>query len=360
MIEDRELQALVDFSGSGHVLSVYLDTDLGVKSKDAVKLMFRERVKTLPAEAKAEIDAVRRYLSFEFDWQTRGLAVFASGDELWKVLPLPIPVGAQAYYMERPYIRTLTDVLDQFGKYAVALVDRESVRLFSVALGKIQSETESFGEELKRHKQGGWAAARYQRHEDNLALHNLKQTVDVIQAFCESTQCKQLILGGSAEAIRQIRDLLPKQLSFRLLGDFAADIEATPNEILSHSLDIAVQVDLAKEKEQVTEAITAAAKGGAGSTGLPDTLALLHEGRVRMLLVAEDYRAPGFVCPSCGYVATDSREVCPLCSHEGMVESVDVVNLAIHKAVETGAGVNIVRDNDQLEVAGGIAALLRY
>jgi peptide chain release factor subunit 1 len=239
-------------------------------------------------------------------------------------------------------------------------VDKESVRLFSVALGRIEAQTEAFGEELKHHKQGGWAAARYQRHEDNLALHNLKQAVDVMQAFCDSAKCGQLVLGGSTEALHQIRDLLPKQPSFRVLGEFAADMQATPNEILSRSLDIAVQVDRAKEKEHVSEAVTAAAKGRGGATGLADSLALLHEGRVKMLLVDEDYGAPGFVCPSCGYVATEKSAACPLCSHEGMVETSDVVNLAIHKAVETGAGVNIVRDNEELTEAGGIAALLRY
>jgi stalled ribosome rescue protein Dom34 len=43
-----------------------------------------------------------------------------------------------------------------------------------------------------------------------------------------------------------------------------------------------------------------------------------------------------------------------------MRAAADVVNTAIHKAIETGARVNIVRQNDPLMAAGGMAAILRY
>ena len=156
MTDNRDLQALVDFSG-GQVLSVYLDADLGTKSKDTIKLMFRERVKALGDSASDEIQAVQKYLDYEYDWEFRGLAIFVSGETLWKVLPLPIPVKTQAFYGDRPYVRILLDVMDRFGQYGVALIDKESVRLFSVTWGKILPETEEFGQQLKRHKQGGWA-----------------------------------------------------------------------------------------------------------------------------------------------------------------------------------------------------------
>jgi hypothetical protein len=43
-----------------------------------------------------------------------------------------------------------------------------------------------------------------------------------------------------------------------------------------------------------------------------------------------------------------------------MVEIPDAVNRAIHKAIETGADVNIVRQNEELTKSGKIAAVLRY
>ena len=359
MIENRELRELVEFTGA-RVLSVYLDTDLADKPKYAVKLMFRDRAKGLDDAATCEVRAVQKYLDFEYDWQSRGLAIFSSGEDLWKVIPLPIPVRTQVLFADKPYVRVLTDVIDRFSRYSVALADRESVRLFSVAWGRIQSETESFGEELKRHKQGGWSAAGYQRHEDNLALRNLRHAVEVIQAFTQKAGSGRLMLGGSQEALSLVKDLLPKPLLDQVIGEFVVDMAASPNEVLSRSLDIAYQADLEEERGMVSQAITATAKGGTGVTGLADTLYALHQGRVRVLLVEESYSAAGYVCAHCGYSSVDSGDECPLCHYQQMKETSDVVNLAIHKAVETGAEVNIVRQNEMLSEVGGIAGILRY
>jgi len=361
MIGENDLQTLTEFDGSGKVLSIYADTNLAHHSKDAIKLMVREAIKSLEtSSAEEDVEAVTKYLDYEYDWQSRGVAIFSSGQELWKAVPLPIAVKTQAFLARRPYVRTLVDLSDRFGKYGIALIDRESVRLFSVAWSKIQPETEAFGEELKRHKQGGWAAARYQRREDNLALHNLKQAVEVIQAYCERTDCQRLMLAGSGPVLAQVADLLPSNLRHMTIGEFVADMETPPSELLRLSLDVATQVDLEEERKLVSQAVTAAAKGGPGTIGLDDTLAALHGGRVRQLLVEENYQAAGYVCTNCGYVSVTRHAKCPFCGATKIVETGDVVNLAIHKAIETGTDVNIVRQNEELTRAGGMAALTRY
>lgn len=263
MIEQKDLQALAEFSGSGQVLSLYVDTNLAHNSKDALKLKVRQAIKGLDVASMADdVEAITKFLDYEYDWQARGVAIFSSGKELWKTMPLPIAVETQAFVTGRPYVRVLYDILGRFGRYSIALIDRESVRLFSVAWGKIQPETEAFGEELKRHKQGGWSAARYQRREDNLALYNLRQTLELVQAFCEEGDYRRVMLAGSGEVLAQVKELLSSELRSRVVGEFVADIEATPGELLRLSLDVAAQVELEEEKKLVSQAITAAAKGG--------------------------------------------------------------------------------------------------
>lgn len=361
MIGEKEFQALVGFTGTKEVLSLYLDTDLAHRTKDAVKLLFRQHIRNLEEKpVSTDVKAIERYLDFEYDWQSRGLAIFASGEELWKTIPLPIPVRTQAYLTERPYVRVLADIRDRFARYGVALVDKESVRLFSVEWGRIQSETEAFGEELKRHKQGGWAAARYQRHEDNLALRNLRQAVEITQAFCQRAGCSRLMLAGSPEVLSQLKVLLPKQMRGQVFAEFVADMDASASQILEQSLDIAAQVELEEERRLVSEVVTAVAKGGPGVIGLADALYVLQQGRVHQLLVAEGFHASGFVCTNCDYVSLERGNKCPFCGHDQMVEIPDAVNRAIHKAIETGADVNIVRQNEELSKSGKIAAVLRY
>jgi len=360
MISDQELQALVDFKGEKPVLTLYLNTDLAHQSKDAVKLAARQQLKDYSKQAQGEIAAIEKYLDFEYDWQAPGLAVFASGDELWQTIALPLPVTPQAYYMEKPYVRVLSDVKDRLSPYVVALLDSESLRLFEVTAGVIHTGSETSGEEIKRHKQGGRSAARYQRREDNLALHNLKQAAQMIQDYCQDKNCGRLILAGNPEAMAQIKELLPKHLLTQMIGEFAADMEATPKEILTRSLGIVAEADEAQERKIVSDAITAAAKGGTGVVGLADTLYALHRAQVWTLLIEENYHAPGYVCGNCGFVAAEKADKCPFCDQEAIVETPDVANRAIEKALQTGADVNIVRQNDELSRAGGIAATLRY
>ena len=361
MLDRSELQALTEFSGDSPVLSVYLDTDLRRRSKDALKLMFRECVKGLETESvEEEIQRIERFLDFEYAWEARGLAIFAAGARRWKTIALPMAVETQAHYADRPYLRTLLDLWDRFGHYGIALIDRENVRLFSVVYNEILSETEAFGEELKRHKQGGWASARYQRHEDHLALRNLKQAVEIIEAFCKRTHCDKMVLAGRRDILPQVREMLPNELQDHILGEFAADMQSLPKELLDRSAEIAYQADLGEERRLIAQAITAAAKGTAGTTGLADTLYALHQGNVQQLLVEESYYSAGSVCTKCGYLASQDSVTCPLCGHDALVETPDMVNLALHKALETGAEINIVRQNKELTEAGGIAAITRY
>lgn len=365
MLNEKELQGLATYDGTSPVVSFYINTDLAHHSKDAAKLMFRQSAKALQEQdtsplTAAAVAAIERFLDFEYDWQSRGVAVFAGGDGIWKTVPLPVAVTTQGYVGDEPFVRVLSDVLDRFADYAVAVVDREEVRLFSVAWGRIQSVSEAVGEELKRHKQGGWAAARFQRHEDNLALHNLKQAVDVIDAFCQGNGCRRLVLAGNATVLAQVKELMPSALLDKVIGEFAADIEIAPSEVLQQSLQVAEAAQQAEEERLVAEAVTAANKGGAGAIGLDDTLYALREGRVRALLVQEDLQAPGYRCATCGYLAATEIARCPFCSGEVIEPVADVANRAIQQALKAGAEVNIVRQNEDLRRVGDMAALLRY
>jgi peptide chain release factor subunit 1 len=347
------------------VISFYINTDLTRHSKDAAKLMFKQSARALQGEHASPdvttgVTAIERYLDFEYDWQARSVAVFASDAALWKTVPLPAPVSTLGYVGDTPCVRGLYDLLDRFAEYVVALVDRESVRLFSVAWGRIQSRSEAMGEELKRHKQGGWAAARYQRHEDHLALHNLKQTVELIEDFCRRQRCHRVMLAGNPTILAQMKELMPHALRELVIGEFTINVTATPSEVLQHSQEVAAAAQRAAEEWLVSEAVTAANKGGTGAVGLDDVLYALREGRVRVLLVQDALQASGYRCANCGFLSVTEVARCPFCSGEAIRAVSDVVNLAILQALRTTVDINIVRQNEALHQAEGMAALLRY
>ena len=361
MIGEQDLRELTDFAGE-RVVSLYLNTDLSHESKEKCRLELRDHLGKVGDEVSLEdLDRIEHFFGFEYDWQSRGVAIFTcQAQEFWRAYSLPVPVTDGVYVTDRPYVKPLADIVGKYGSYGVVIVDREGVRMFHIRGGRVLEESETSGEEVKRHKQGGWSQARYQRWVEGQAQQNLRQAVDAAAHFCKSENCERLILGGTEATLAQFQELLPKSLSSRIAGTFAVGRSTGIDDILERSWQIMQQVEQQEEEKLVEEMVTAARKGGLGVTGLADTLYRLHEGRVRVMVMAEGFAASGYQCSSCGYVAAQNMPKCLFCGGEEIQPVEDAVNLAVHKAMETGAKVEVVSEQEPLEQAGGIGAILRY
>ncbi len=372
MFSENDLQELVDFhSEESPVLSLYLDVDPTKRSTDEYKLVLRGLLKEATGQAQREdIAAVERYFDHEYDWQGKGVVLFSCLEQdFWRAYPLAVPVDSHVYVSKRPYIKPLTDILDAYGRYGVVLVDQEGARLFLFQLGELQETSGTIGEEVKRMKHGGGSAAgrrhrggvtaRTGRREEEIVQRNLKEAAELTAKFCAGERCGRIILSGTEQTVAQFQEMLPKDLQDQVVGSFPAGMTASETEVLDRSLEIIAEVEREREKELVESAITAAAKGGAGVIGLADTLGAVYEGRVRILLVDEGYKATGYRCQQCGYIAAQAKENCPFCG--GKVEQIDdAVDLIVRGVIDQGGQFEVVRDSPDLEKAGHIAALLRY
>jgi peptide chain release factor subunit 1 len=242
----------------------------------------------------------------------------------------------------------------------VALVSREGARFFVFEQGEAEEVGGLEGEDVKRHKQGGWAAARYQRHEDAAAHRNLKDVAEATADFCREYGCRRLILAGTEKTVAQFQLLLSKPLQDQVVGSFAVGMTAAVAEVAERSLEVTQEAAQQHQAQLVDKLITAASsKGGAGALGLADTLRLLEEGRVRHLVLADGYRGQAHRCENCGYMTVEPLEKCAFCG--GQMRLLDnAVNRVVSRAIERGVDVTTVRDSKQLEEAGSIGAILRY
>ena len=362
MFTEQDLQELMDFRSEGDpVLSLYLNVDPTQHTKDEYKLILKGLLKEVADEASPQdIAEVERYFDFQYDWQGRGVAIFSCMEEgFWRAYSLAVPVKNHVFVADRPYIKPFTDVLDAYGRYGVVLVDREGARLFLFQLGELREASGTFSEGLKHHKQGGWAQARYQRHVDELAQQNLRRAAELTAEFCQKTGCDRLILGGTEDNLAQFKGMLPKALQEQVVGSFSIDITAPETEVLARSLEVIKAAEKQGEEELVERMITAAAQGGAGVSGLDGTLGGVAGGRVHILLVAEGYRAKGYLCSKCGYITAQKKEKCPFCG--GEVRQIDdAVDLIVRRVLDSGGQVEVVEDSPALEKAGSIGAILRY
>jgi peptide subunit release factor 1 (eRF1) len=364
MIDQAALQELLDFHAvqeNAPVLSLYLHVDPRQRNTEQYKLALRHMLDSVSEQVDhRDRERVERFVEIEYDRRSRGLACFScAAEDFWQVYPLMVPVKDWVFAGHRPYLKPLGDVLDTFARYGVVLVDQEGAHIFTFHLGTLQDVSGVVGEEIKRHKQGGWAASRYQRHEDAAAYRNLKEAAEMTAQVVRGGQVRHLILAGTDGNVAQFESLLPKAVRQVVMGSFGADMSEGPAGIGEKSLKLIWEATAQRKEELVDELITAAAKEGPATLGLADTLRAAYAGRAHHLILEDSFAVPAYRCDHCGYVGVEDLDVCPSCGNDLRVLP-DAADSLVRWALAQDIDLTVVSDNAKLVDAGGVGAFLRY
>jgi peptide chain release factor subunit 1 len=366
MLTESDLRELLEYSAPGPMLSVYLNTVPSEGNADVYKLRLRNLLKevTLPQD----VAAVEKYFNHEYDWAGRSVAVFSCAvGGFFRVYSLAVPISDQIYTSDRPAVKPLADILDAFGGYGVALVDKQGARLFFFHLGELREQEGVMGEVVKHTKRGGASSFPGRRggtagmtgYADEVVDRNMKESAEFASHFFEENHVRRVLIGGTDDNVGAFRGMLPKAWQSLVVGTFPMSMTDSHADVLSKAMQVCHDDHLRREKRLVDALITASAKGGAGVVGLDATLIAVHDGRVQTLLVSEGFQEPGYRCHSCGYLAAQSLLVCPLCS--GKLDLiVDAVELAVQTVMKGGGMVEVVHADPAMEQAGRIGAILRY
>jgi peptide chain release factor subunit 1 len=363
MMQERDLQELAELeSKEAPILSLYLNMDPHRRSKEEQKLNLR-RLLTWAAQqgaSHADIERAERFFDHEYGRQGRGVVCFSCQIQgFWRDYALLVPIQDFVFVGSRPYITPLSDVWDAYDRFGVIMVDREGARVFIYHLGALEDSAGTFGAEVKRHKQGGWAAQKLQRYEDQEAKQNLKDAAEWADAYLREHKATRVVLSGSEGNLAQFRELLPRELQEKVVGQINVDMTASPAQVWDRAFDVTIAAQRQAETDLLDQVITVAHKGGTGALGLEDTLAAMQQGRVFHLLVDREFHQPGYQCSACQATVTQPLGACPYCGGV-LIETADIVNLAVQKAVDAGLKVSVLDHNSQTADIGGIAAVLRY
>lgn len=368
MLTEHDLKELIDFRPRHPVLSVYLDLDPSAGSADAYKLRLRQMLKDLEGSSADDNRAAERYVEHEYDWSGRSLAIFSCAPErFFRGYPLMVPVRSRARWTDRPYVKPLADLLDSYGGYGVAVVDKQGARLFHFHLGELGEQEGTVGEAVRRTKRGGASAFPGRRggtagrthSAEEVAERNLKDAARFASRFFKEKRVRRVLIGGTDETAAQFRHLLPKAWQSLVMGSFPIEMTAGHAQVLEKAMGVVAESQRRDEARQVEALITAAAKGREGVIGLADTLSAVHEGRVQRLILSEGFRAPGYRCRGCHYMTAQEIAACPFCG-ETFEHIEDAVELVVRKVMADGDEVEVVRGNLALERAGRIGGVLRY
>ncbi len=368
MFNQEQLQALLSFAGNGaDILSLYLNTDLTQESKDAVRLRVRSLLKEVGPEFKDDVEAIERYLAYEFDWMKPGLVIFSCAPKaFFDAYPTNVAFRNRVRMGKKPYVKPLTHFLDFYAHYGVIMVDRVGARIFEFHLGELLDSSGIMGEEVRKLKRGGGSASTGMRggmggaeREEEAVQRNLRQAAAEAQKFFANKDIRRLFLAGTAETVSLFRDLLPKQLQSCIAGTFALDMDAGEHEVRARALTLLQEANAEREDKMVADMITTAAKGGNAILGLSGTLQAASAGRVQTLIISDGYRTPGYRGLHTGMMLSFNGHE-PELAGEEFVEVEDIVEEAIARTLEQGGHVEVISGNEDLEMMGRIGALLRY
>ncbi|MGD2105641.1 MAG: host attachment protein [Anaerolineae bacterium] len=369
MFNREDLRELAANRADAPVLSVYLNVDPTERTRDEYRLKLRELLKQAEGfAAEEDMEAVETYFDHEYDWSGRGIVIFScKQDDFWRAYSLAIPVSSGVTVADRPYISPLAELVDAFGSYVVAVVDRRQSRLFFFDLGELRASQEFVGEDVRKLKRGRGSSGGHGRrggtpissqHEVEVVRRNIRDAAQATEAFCRKHEPRRLIVAGADRTVAQFREELPKHLQDRVMGTFSADMNASEPEIRERSLEILRQVEEDRKESLVNAVFTAAAKGENGVIRLADTLGAAHEGRVQTLVIDRDYHEPGYQCEHCAYITDHALKKCPFCGGD-FAEIPDAAEALVTRVIEDGGEVEVVDDHPKAKQFG-VGALLRY
>jgi len=353
------------------VLSLYLDLDptefatpparaTAVRSLlDEAERKVKER-DSLPHDDRMALEgALERARTFlERELPTDGahaVAVFASEPvDLFEAVKLQRSVPNRVAIGRSPLVGPLAR-LERRERWCVALVSRRDARIFRGSPDGLREIEQIHDLVFGQHDQGGWSQARYQRGIEKEKADHLKRTAEALMRHYKRRPFQRLITGGPREVVADFESKLHGYLRERLAGRIEVDVDtATPDQVLEAARP---RFD---ELEREREAETIERLGERGAWGLGEVLRALNERRVELLLLDEQFSAPGAQCPECGWLGPEGERRCPADGTE-LIHLEDLTDAAIELALQQSADLlTVPQDRAALGDHGGVAAVLRF
>jgi peptide chain release factor subunit 1 len=371
---DERLKALAALEPSPFpVISLYLDLRPNQHGRDDfsafVRKVLPERLKGLPQPSierdslERDIENIRIYLDSNVERAANGLALFAcAGADLFEAIQLEAPVDQHWLFIGAvPHLYPLARLMNMYPRYAAMLLDTNKARIFVFGLATLERSRQVTGQKTRRHSQGGWSQARYQRHIENFHLQHVKEAINNLDALVNEEQIQHIIAAGPDEALALLREHLPGHLAEKLAGTTSLDLNASDAEVLQATLESFQQRAAETDAERVDELLNAWRSGGLGVAGPEATLRALELGQVDELIIAG---SPDTLKPVQGLrdAATAGPVHAETSAPQGAGDEMQVTlsSELVLRAEQTSARIRFIQDPALLADVGGVGALLRF
>ena len=263
-----------------------------------------------------------------------GLAIFAcSRIGLWEEVRAAEAFDTQVTTGPTADLFQLARLLDDSVSAVIAIVDTNTCRLFVTRRGALRElpGPDEPPDEHRRHEQGGWSQARYQRHVDMQDKRFATEAAAAIQRLVQHERAQHVILAGDERAIPILEAELPEPVRAVVDHVMHLPMRSEPDAIESEVAPILAALEASDATDVADRAIAGWLSGGLGVVGIDDTMNALELGQVDELVLDE--------------TATLDEEL---------------RTELVRQAALTDAAVEVVRDHERLAQHEGVAATLRF
>lgn len=292
--------------------------------------------------------------------EAHGVALFAcQALGLREVIPVRARFQEAFVVAERPDLRQLIGVLDDYASAMVVFIDGESARLVPLHATGADEEVRLEGEVPGHHRRGGWAQLAQSRYARHIETHRAEHFEAVAQALTEVVEAqgiRRILLAGQEDRLAAFREHLPDRLQPLVVGYIHAGRWESTSEILARAVARLELHERSDEAADVDEVLTEAAKGGRATAGAR-TLEAARRAAIHRLYILAGLRRSGRECERCGGLQ-ETGSACGLCG--GSTREVDLGAALVDRVLATDGTVETLAEHSGLAAAGGIAARLRY
>jgi len=377
MITREQLRELAQFQSEGAecALSFYFQPQTpkdrahreeSILAKDLVRTAMRTAEKNgKDGCMRADLHKVLEVVGDFRGGQARAKAVFACGDRgLWREFDLPPQLpGTQLFVNRRFHLKPLALLLGAQTRLWLALVDRHRARFFDVRLDELKEHEALFRPLPHRGRGDGYAGydgGHSERSVHDQVLHHFKNVAAHLQEMQEKKVFENLIIGCQDNNWPEFEPHLHPYVRKRLLGRFSAEVgNITEEQIREQASRIQREALDQRRQSLVREVLGQAKSNSRGVTGLRRVLRSLELGEVQTLLLGENYHAHAVQCGNCGHLDAHMVRFCPVCGRSTQ-ELDDVCDAIIPAAILRDIELLYVKDDPEFDMAGNIAALLRF
>ncbi|TMD39676.1 MAG: hypothetical protein E6I88_11695 [Chloroflexi bacterium] len=285
----------------------------------------------------------------------RALVIVKSGDQLNRVVPLPLRVADHLMIEPDPYLQPLEAIIESQHRLLVLTVAKDQTIVSIHELG-YERDVDMIAEDLPRETHEAFREGKTERHREVHVIWHFKASAQQAERIFRDAGCDMVLLVGEDNIVKEFEDYLPKALQQRLVGHLQLPPDVRPNERRA-AIGKVLTERRAKEEGDALEGLGFYQGHQRLASGLDMVISAGNLFLMRQLFVRDDLAGEGFICHTHHFLALKPG-ACPF-DNQPLEGAANLLDELIEMARLHGVDVMMVGERkDLLEPYEGIAAVL--